>query len=230
MTQEWVRLYLTVEGQSERKFAEAVLQPHLVAFGIDLRTRVVVTNRKLGKRGGILDFAKLEGDVRRLLRGDRNPEARFTTMIDLYALPSEFPGWTVARKQVRPTERVVALEQALGDAIGDYRFVPYIQLHEFEALLYCDLSQLARRITGAERGLEKLAEEVEGLKPEEINEGATTAPSKRLIKYVPQYSGAKVRVGAPAAAAIGLPKLRAECPHFDSWVTTLEQLPQTLRR
>lgn len=48
----WLQLYITVEGQTERQFADAVLRPHLANFEIDVRSRVVITNRKLGKRGG----------------------------------------------------------------------------------------------------------------------------------------------------------------------------------
>lgn len=106
------------------------------------------------------------------------------------------------------------LEEALRVEAADPRFLPYIQLHEFEALLYCDLSELERRIEGSEPGIAALTAEVGRLEPEEIDEGAATAPSKRIIKYVPGYERAKVRVGAPAAAAIGLVKLRARCPHF----------------
>ena len=104
--------------------------------------------------------------------------------------------------------------------LGDSRFLPYIQLHELEALLYCDLSQLQQRIADSERAFAALAGEVR----EEINEGATTAPSKRIINHVPIYDRLKVRVGAPAAAAIGLPGLRARCPHFSEWVARLERL------
>lgn len=59
---------------------------------------------------------------------------------------------------------------------------------------------------------------------EKIDEEATTAPSKRIINHVPIYDRLKVRVGAPAAAAIGLPRLRAKCPHFNAWVSRLETL------
>lgn len=220
----WLRLYVTTEGQSERKFADEVLRPHLTAFEIDVRTRVVLTNRKLGKRGGILDFDKIQGDLRRLMREDRQSDARFTTMVDLYALPSEFPGWREARRKNLPVERVAALEAAFQAELGDHRFLPYIQLHEFEALHYCDLTQLQRRIAGSERAFAALASEVRGLAPEEIDEGVTTAPSKRIINHVPIYDRLKVRVGAPAAAAIGLPALRARCPHFDGWISRLEGL------
>jgi len=220
----WLRLYITTEGQSERKFADDVLRPHLAKFSIDVKSRVVLTNRKLGKRGGILDFEKIHGDLQRLMREDRHPEARFTTMVDLYALPPEFPGWAEARNKTGPRERVEALEAAFQSNMGDSRFLPHIQLHEFEALLYCDLAQLQQRIADSEKAFAALAQEVRGMQPEDINEGVTTAPSKRIINHVPIYDRLKVRVGATAAAAIGLPRLRAKCPHFNEWVARLEAL------
>jgi hypothetical protein len=69
-----------------------------------------------------------------------------------------------------------------------------------------------------------LVREIRGQETEEIHESATTAPSKRIITHVPIYDRLKVRVGAPAAAAIGLPALRARCPHFSEWVGRLEGL------
>lgn len=221
---QWIRLYLTVEGPTERAFAKAVLKPHLAQFDVDLRTRIVVTNRKLGKRGGIFNFTVLQTDLTYLMREHRQPEDRFTTMIDLYALPREFPGWDEAHKQATPEKRITVLETALLKEIRDWRFLPYIQLHEFETLLYCDLSQLAQRVANSERALLTLQHEVNGLEPEDINEGETTAPSKRISNYVPAYNKLKVRVGAPAAAAIGLPTLRSKCPHFNDWISQLERL------
>jgi hypothetical protein len=220
----WLRLYITVEGQAEKAFADQALAPYLANFNIEVKPRVVLTNRKLGKRGGILDFAKIEGDLTRLMKQDSHPEARFTTMVDFYALPPEFPGWTEARTKALPQDRVTVLEEALRRQFGDARFHPYIQLHEFEALLYCDLTELQHRIANSERGIATLQQEVAGLRPEEINEGATTAPSKRIIRHLPVYERSKVRVGAAAAAAIGLPALREKCPHFNDWLSRLESL------
>lgn len=220
----WLRLYITAEGQSERKFADDVLKPYLASFSIEVKTRVVITNRKLGKRGGILDFERIRNDLQRLMSEDSKPEARFTTMIDLYALPIEFPGWVEAKTKKLPTERVEIIESAFQKEISDQRFLPYIQLHEFEALLYCDLAQLQQRISGTEAAITALAKEVEYLEPEEIDEGRTTAPSKRIINHVPIYDRLKIRVGAPAAAAIGLPILRKKCPHFNNWISILERL------
>lgn len=220
----WKRLYVTVEGQAEKEFADKALHPHLAQFQIDVRPRVVLTNRKLGKRGGILDFEKIRGDLGRLMKQDAHAEARFTTMIDLYALPAEFPGWEAARRESAPSRKVALLEQSLAASFPDRRFLPYIQLHEFEALLFCDLSQLESRIADSARGIRALAREVAGLDPEEINEGANTAPSKRIIRHIPIYERNKVRVGAPCATAIGLQTLRAKCPHFDQWLSKLEAL------
>lgn len=222
----WLRLYLTVEGQAEKAFADAVLSPHLAARNIEVKPRVVVTNRKLGKRGGVLDFDRIHGDLVRLMRQDRQPEARFTTMIDLYALPPEFPGWDEARKKNLPSDRVTVLETALAKHLADDRFIPHIQLHEFETLLFCDLGQLELRMADSHAGIAALAKEVARLNPEDINEGATTAPSKRIIRHIPIYERNKVRVGAAAAAAIGLHSLRAKCPHFDSWIAALENLSE----
>ena len=220
----WLRLYLTIEGQAEKAFADAAITPHLANFNIEVRPRLVLTNRKLGKRGGILNFNKIHGDLTRLMKQDQKPEARFTTMIDLYALPSEFPGWPQAQAISNPIEKVSTLEKAFQAEFGDPRFHPYIQLHEFEALLFCDLSELQRRLNNSEQGIETLRREVQHLQPEQINEGAHTAPSKRIIQHLPLYERSKVRVGAPAAAAIGLPILRSKCPHFNDWLTRLENL------
>ncbi|HYK03676.1 MAG TPA: DUF4276 family protein [Thermoanaerobaculia bacterium] len=58
--------------------------------------------------------------------------------------------------------------------------------------------------------------------PEDINEGATTAPSKRLKSIFPTYR--KTVHGPLTLQRIGLGRVRAECPHFDAWLRRLEQL------
>jgi hypothetical protein len=220
---DWPRLYIVVEGQTEREFVKLVLAPHLATVSVDVKPCVVHTNRGLNKRGGLNNFKQLRSDLERMTKADAAPQSRFTTMIDLYALPAGFPGWETAKQEPRRVQRVAMLEEALQAEIGDPRFFPHIQVHEFETLLFCDLTRLEGRIEGADRGLLALQKEVAGMAPEDINERPTHAPSKRMIKHVPAYKTQKVRVGAAAAAAIGLPKLREKCPHFDAWVTRLEQ-------
>jgi len=214
----WLSLHIVAEGETERRFAESCLSPHLFAHEINAKVTVIITNRRLGKRGGVLSYKQVKDDIERRLKEDRRQDARFTTMLDFYALPNGFPGWTEAHRQRTALERVSALEAAFANDIGDRRFIACLQLHEFEALLYTDPSQIRTRIAGSGNGIEALQNEVKSLAPEEINEGQTTAPSKRLIRHVPLYEKSKPRVGAPAAAAIGHPRLRSSCAHFNAWI------------
>ena len=60
--------------------------------------------------------------------------------------------------------------------------------------------------------------------PELIDDGQSTAPSKRIIAEFPDYEGAKSAVGPQVAELIGLETIRAACPHFSKWLTVLENL------
>jgi hypothetical protein len=120
---------------------------------------------------------KIRNDLAMRLKEDHKSGARFTTMLDLYALPATFPGWAEAGACPTPQQRVTALESALHCDLGDPRFIPYIQLHEFEALLFCDLGELEKRIAGSGPALAALASSVGDLGPEDINQGPTTAPT-----------------------------------------------------
>jgi hypothetical protein len=55
--------------------------------------------------------------------------------------------------------------------------------------------------------------------PEHIDQ--SKPPSKR-ISAIPGYD--KPTAGALTAIEIGLPKLRAECAHFNDWIGRLERL------
>ena len=84
----------------------------------------------------------------------------FTTMFDLYALPNDFPDYEAAKALGEPYKRVAALETAFAKAINDERFIPYIQLHEFEALLFCGIEHLAKRYPGCEGRCEQLIKDL----------------------------------------------------------------------
>ncbi len=66
-----------------------------------------------------------------------------------------------------------------------------------------------------------MVEDVGG-NPELINDGKFTAPSKRIIKEIPEYD--KVNAGPLIVEKIGLDVLRRGCPHFNEWLTKLEDL------
>jgi hypothetical protein len=53
-------------------------------------------------------------------------------------LPADFPAYDQALSAIDPYMRVEVLESAMAADISDSRFIPYIQLHEFEALVLAE--------------------------------------------------------------------------------------------
>lgn len=145
-------------------------------------------------------------------------------MIDLYGL-SHFPG-DEKKHGESVIDRVVRIEAKMSEALPNDRFIPYIQLHEFEALVFVDLDALPPEFPDGEAdgAPARLKHEVGSAAPEDIDDGELTAPSKRLIREIPTYAHMKAIAGPAIAARIGLPNLRAACPHFNAWVTRLETL------
>jgi hypothetical protein len=160
------------------------------------------------------------------LKRRRERDVFFTTMIDLYALPKDFPGKQAQQYDpVNPTPYVKQLEEAFGKDIGDTRFIPYLQLHEYETMLFADPDAFRVEIENCDHAIEQLKAIVEKVPSiEHINDGATTAPSKRIIKFIPEYESRKSSVGPNVAEFIGLAAIREKCPHFHAWLTRLEGL------
>ena len=221
-----IRLNFIVEGQTEETFVNQTLSPHLADLTVYARARCVMTSQKGGfkYRGGLSSYAQAKADVARWMNEDQNFEARFTTMFDLYALPEDFPGYEVAMRERDPYVRVERLEDALYDDISDWRFVPYIQLHEFEALLFADPTKLNEQFECDSTAFERLVEVSERCNPELIDDGSDTAPSKRIISEIPEYKHSKASAGPIVARQIGLTVLRAKCTHFSAWLDKLEAL------
>jgi len=124
------RLYLFAEGQTELTFADTLLKPHLAPLGVYLHSPILVAHaRRKGRvhRGGGRKYGPMKNDILRFLKQEKSGEVYFTTMIDLYAIHSEFPGLSeTERLRHLPTQRVEALELAFANDIGDSRFSPYL--------------------------------------------------------------------------------------------------------
>src|SRR5262245_44795130 len=222
------RLYQTVEGQTEQAFVTQVLGPHLYAFNVFVgKPRLTGPHGRQGghiPQGSLLrTFVHALADMRRWLQEDRSPDARFSMMVDLYALPADVPGHAAAMALADTCVKAEILEAALADEIKDQRFIPYIQVHEFEALLLACPEKFTERFEQRESQIAKLLAECNQFaSPELINDGHQTHPKARIKKYFADY-GEKVD-GPLLAQAIGLHQIRHKCPHFDRWVTTLENL------
>jgi hypothetical protein len=223
------RLHFIVEGQTEETFVNSVLAPHLGLCSVWANARCVTTSRHRNKvyRGGMTSYSTVRKDIIRWMKEDQNPDAVFTTMFDLYALPQDFPGYGDASKSGDPYRRVALIEEAMRRDIQHPRFIPYIQLYEFEALLLADPQKLEWEYLERDAAIRKLVEMVSGFKsPELIDDGNETAPSKRIIREIPEYEGMKASAGPLVTEKIGLTTLRAKCEHFNEWLVKLETFGQ----
>lgn len=227
------RINILVEGQSEENFVSQFLAPILGQKQIFLIARRVETGRKAGKifRGGVTNYLKFSNDL--LNWHKQEPQTLITMMLDYYALPPDFPGYEQAQALVDPYEKVALIETALLNDLESKQaglarvFTPYIQLHEFEALLFSHPTQLSEELSiyQAAPHLEKqLTDILEAFQanPELINDHPDTAPSKRISRLCPGYN--KPILGLSIAEIIGLDHIRSQCRHFNDWLTTLENL------
>jgi len=220
------RVCIIVEGQTEQIFIHDVLAPALAESG------VYVTARELGipgHKGGRVSLARVEKDVANLLKQDRG--ACCSMMVDFYGLPSEFfelPG--VVLSSARSVhENALAVEHALGGYMQSRhdvrpgRFLPYIQMHEFEGLLFASPAAMAKHTDPTlERDFHNIASEFDS--PEDIDQGSETHPSRRIQRLFPKYQ--KNLDGPRIAREVGLELLLQKCEHFRYWVASLKTIAE----
>jgi hypothetical protein len=218
------RVYVIVEGSSEESFvnnvlAEVLWPRQVYATGIRLGT--------VGHRGGRTSYVRLRTDLIRQLKEDRS--ALCSTMVDFYGIGPGFPG-TPLPQGVSNITKVESIDAAIHadiatsipDLRADLRLIPYLSLHEYESLLFSDPDTFSRALSRPALAphFHKVRNQFET--PEDINDHVETSPSKRVLGIYPQYK--KVIEGTQAARAIGITKMRAECPHFRQWAARLENL------
>ena len=219
------RLHIIGEGPSEVNFVKQILVPHLSPKLVLSRAVLTSRDNKRGLifRGGLSNYAKAKNDIELWLREAPETEHRFTTMFDFYRLPNDFPGYAAAQKLSDPYEKAAYLEAALRADIGDDRFLPYLQLHEFEALIFADPQKLDWEYLEHESAIEELlAVSADFANPELVNGSEATAPSKRIKQVIPEFD--KVTAGISVLTRIGLETLKIKCPHFAEWIGNLEKI------
>ncbi len=221
-------LIVLVEGHSEESFVNKLICPHLTNFDVFPQAIRVETKRG-GQRGGLVSYAKAKNDLVRLI-SSKPKDFYFTTMFDLYALPNCFPNYQQTQN-LQGSQKVLALESCFFNDIATQcpnvqnRFIPYIQLHEFEALLLSEPSSFDCFYIDRHIQIQSLIKMVQSYNsPEDINQGTATAPSKRIIKEFPSYEREKPIASAEIALKIGLSTMRNKCQHFNDWLTKLELL------
>jgi len=215
-----------VEGQTERAVIQKVLAPYMAARGLYLHPRII---GKPGHKGGIRRFHAVLREIVLLLK--QEPQSLVSTFFDYYALPGDWPGSAEAKSRNNAVEAPLIIEEALanevtrtiGDAANPNRFIPYIQMHELEALLFVNPEIMASSFERPE-----LAEKFAGIVKEcggceNIDDNPATAPSKRIENLFPAYKkGSSVNAHAPLIMEqTGIDSIRQHCPHFNQWLETL---------
>ncbi len=212
------RIIIIGEGPTEQAFCNDVLQPFFNQHGL------YIENPKIKKsKGGIVSWNDLKKQIELHLK---DTGVVVTLLIDYYGIYPKhaFPKWEEAKTIVNKSERMTFLENAMAEDIDDavrFRFVPNIQLHEFEGLLFSDISVIEDNFEDYEFKNHAYLVETDRqyANPEDINDGSTTAPSKRLDDIIDDYS--KVVYGSLLAQEIGLKKIQEKCPRFNAWINKL---------
>lgn len=211
------RLYIIVEGQTEQEFVNSLIAPYLQKRGIYNVTPILIRTSKTG-RGGFSNYQYLRNDIRRLLQSEKE-DFIVTMFVDFFRCP-EVPGkekWSSIANHTRQAEE---MEKCIGEDIGDVRFIPYIQLHEFEALLFASNKGFETYLSQEEA--DKTQEIINNFNnPEEINSSPQGAPSKRLLAIKPDYD--KVLEGNLIALETGIGDILNKCPRFKNWIDKLTE-------
>lgn len=213
------RLIIVCEGQTECEFCNNLIAPALSNTSVE-----ACLLKK--SNGGIVGWPTIKSQVIKHLNEGKGDEAAYVSMlIDYYGISEKhkFPGWEGAKSIPDKTERMHFLFNKMSADISNHRFIPYIQLHEFEGLLFSNVSSFRECYDLKDTMLSELDKVVDSVgNPEMINNGTKTAPSKRLIKAIPKYD--KVNDGTLLAMHIGLGTIRQKCCLFNEWMAKLENI------
>ena len=220
-----------VEGYSELEFVNQIIGSRLNDLGIVWHRPILAANsmsKNRTARGGVRSYAPIKKDLQRLLAQYSGADFIFTTLLDYYGLPDDFPlRNTPLPGVVTPLAKVQAIENAWSDDIGDHRFLPNLLLHEYETLILTDPDALLVAYPGMQQAIADLRQDIAGFQnPEDINDSPITAPSKRIIRAFAAHDIRydKVTGGALAILELGLDAIRQKCSKFDCWLRMLESL------
>ena len=202
------------EGPTEEVFCSNLLSQYLQnSCRIEIRLL-----------GGNCNWQRIKDMVEKALKQQKN--ALVTTFFDYYGVKTKkFPNWkeTVGINKANVRERIEILESGMLEEIDSnlrYRFIPYVQLHEFEALLFNNIEVFDEMFEFEQYDRAELLNVFnEFPDPEMIDQGTETSPSHRLIKIIPAYR--KVIQGNAIAEKIGIEQIRQKNKHFNDWIEQL---------
>ena len=219
------RIYFIVEGETEESFVINILSPHFDRFDVDVEPILLGKRKEIRgsfDRGGTAKYNITLKEIKGCLY--RHDCKIVTTMIDFYALHSSYGKKDLPESNPRDKARMIE-EKMLSDQDNNPRFVPYLQLHDFEALLFSDPKAISF-IVGSqfEEKLNKVRYSYSD--PENIDDRKNHCPKHQIKRIISPSHYKEVSMGIPIIQKIGLNKIRKECPHFNEWLTKLETLAE----
>ena len=204
------------EGQTEEGFIHHVLVPYFAQMDI-YGTPIIHRTKKnsaMSYRGGVSGYEAIRRELDMLCY---NPNAVITTMFDYYQMPKDTPGIDCSEPDIY--KRMEIIEAAVNQDIGHSNLIFNLMLHEFESLLFSEpqaFSLIAKQNIVSE--IQKIRNRFPT--PEHINHSVETAPSKRILRLIPNYS--KTRQGVLIAKNIGIQQMLTECKHFSDWIEKIK--------
>lgn len=204
------------EGETEEEFCKTLLSVYLQKY-----CKIRIEVRLLG---GNCNWQRIKDMAEKALKQQKN--ALVTTFFDYYGVKTKkFPNWieTVGINKANVRERIEILENGMLEEIDSnlrYRFIPYIQLHEFEALLFNNIEVFDNNFKRSEFNRANLLDVLnEFPDPELINQKIETSPSHRLIEIIPSYN--KILYGNMLVEIIGIEQIKQKNKHFNDWIEQL---------
>lgn len=213
------RLFIVVEGQSEQEFVNSILRPYFYLHGVFFVVPILIRTSRVG-RGGFVNYIHLKNTVNALLKENGN-DVIITTFVDFFRIPNNLPNYSKCINLKNNSERCSKLEEFIDIDINDNRFSSYIQLHEFEALLFSNNKGFESFFTEEQANkTNKIVNDFDN--PEDINSKPETAPSKRMLSIKSDYN--KPIEGNLIALEIGINAMLERCPRFRLWIKKMVDL------
>jgi len=220
---ELTEIVALVEGSTEKIFIAEILVPYLAARGVFMRPIII---SKPGQKGGDVKFDRVKNDIELHLK--QRSDTYLTLFVDYYGINKDWPGLEEAKKQTTPKRKAERINRATKarvnelyrDRDSERRFIPYVSMHEFEALLFSEPQKLAEQLNVSKSKIDRILSDCG--EPENIDDSPQKAPSKRLEDLSDRFK--KTSTGITIAKAIGLTKIRERCPIFTNWLRFVEDL------
>ena len=203
------RLFIVVEGITEQDFVREILSPYFSLHEIYDTSR--------NGRGGFVNYEHLKNTITALLKSE-GKNIVVTTLVDYFRIPNNTPHYVECMKNSCNKDKVAELERCIAEDIKDRRLVPYIQLHEFEALLFSNNEGFEEFFS--EKQAQQTLQIVNAFNnPEDINTHPQYAPSKRILAIKEDYN--KPIDGNLIALKIGIKTMLERCPRFAAWIENI---------